>query len=91
MDILKIQMQYEAEKRNGFAAAVLNLIIPGVGYAYCGNYLTGILSFIIWGVLMIMTLGFAHLFLAPLFVIDSFFWCNRHNRRLYKKLIQEIN
>ena len=28
MDILKIQMQYEAEKRNGFAAAVLNLIIP---------------------------------------------------------------
>ena len=83
---MNTNMQYEAQKKNGFAAAIINFIIPGVGYIYCGNIILGIVVLLISIALLIFTLGLAWFVIAPIVVIDGFLCADRHNKKLAASL-----
>ncbi len=87
MNDAKLMLLVESKKKSGWLAAVLNLVLPGAGYAYCGRWILGIVVFAILLALSIaaetpaVALGFA-LILA----VDGFLAANRYN----KKMIQAV-
>lgn len=77
-----MNIQYEAQKKSGAAAAFLNLILPGAGYIYCGRWDLGILCLFI----LFAFFGFTYVILMPVGVIDGFFCAHRFNKKLAKEL-----
>ena len=42
----RLMLEYELKKKSGIIAALLNLVIPGAGYAYCTNWGSQLLLFV---------------------------------------------
>ena len=78
---------YESQKKNGFVAAILNFLFPGIGYMYCGNIIIGFLVLCVSIVIAIFTAGLGLLVLSPIFIIDGFLCAARANKKLGKKLL----
>jgi len=68
--------------KSGLLAALLNLLIPGLGYLYCGRFFLGVFVFIFTVVVTITTFGIGALVLYPIFIIDGFLCADRANRRI---------
>lgn len=79
-------LTYESHKKSGWLAGLLNLVIPGLGYGYCGRWLLGLLAFIVVLGISMVTLGVAWPFLAVLVFLDGFLAAGRHNKDLARRL-----
>jgi TM2 domain-containing membrane protein YozV len=82
-------MFYDEKKKSAMVAALLNVLIPGVGYFYCGNVGAGIfmmlfcvLSFFTW---FMVGLSFSFL-LWVIGIIDGYLCAERANVKLRKRL-----
>ncbi len=69
-------------KKSGLMAAVLNLLLPGAGYAYCGRATLGVVTFVIVVSLSVATCGIAVVPFAIMLVIDGFLVAHRYNQSL---------
>ncbi len=80
---------FEQKRKKGWVAALLNLLLPGVGYMYCGNWLLGLVAgpFLL---VMAFSMGALGLVFAPciyiILIIDGFLAANRANNKLNKKI-----
>jgi TM2 domain-containing membrane protein YozV len=68
--------------KSGLFAAFLNLLIPGLGYMYCGRVFLGIIAFIFTVVIVVVTFGVGALVMYPILIIDGFLCAGRANRRI---------
>jgi predicted Zn finger-like uncharacterized protein len=82
------QIAYESQKKNGFVAAILNFILPGVGYMYCGNILLGLFALFLAIVVTVFTAGLGLFIIMPIFIIDGFLSAARANKKLGMKLLK---
>lgn len=87
MDNARLLLQVEAEKKSGWIAALLNLVIPGAGYAYCGRWVLAVLAFLIVVGIAAITMGMAYPFLAFVMFVDGFLCANRHNKAVIKRVL----
>ncbi len=69
-------------RKSGLVAAFLNLLIPGLGYMYCGRILLGCFVLVLTVALVTATAGIAAVFLYPIFIIDGFLAAGRANRQM---------
>jgi ABC-type multidrug transport system permease subunit len=79
----------DSRKKSGVVAALLNLFLPGAGYAYCGRWVLGIVAFCMIVGMLVVSLGFAAVGLALLLIIDGFLCAGRYNKLLIATMIQE--
>lgn len=82
------QIAYESQKKSGFVAAILNFLLPGIGYMYCGNVILGLLVIFIAVAVFIFTAGIGLFALIPIVIIDGFLCAARANKKLGKKLLK---
>ena len=83
MSILTDQMA--GKQKSGLVAAMLNLVIPGVGYMYCGRIFLGIIVFP-FVILLIILSPFTLLFMWLILIVDGFLAAERYNRKLAQKI-----
>ena len=76
----------ESKKKSGWIAALLNWVIPGAGYMYCGRVLLGVFVLFIAIIIAVSTAGIGLLILMPILIVDGFLAANRYN----KKMMQEV-
>lgn len=82
----------ESQKKSGAIAALLNLVFPGAGYMYCGNWILGIVAFAIFCALFVATLGIGPLLFWPVVVVDGLLCAKRYNKKLIERvLIDQVN
>jgi ABC-type multidrug transport system permease subunit len=79
----------ESRKKSGAIAALLNLFLPGAGYAYCGRWALGIIAFFFVVAMFVVSLGFAAFGLVLLLVIDGFLCASRYNKQVVENLLKE--
>ena len=79
----------ESRKKSGVVAALLNLVLPGAGYMYCGRWILGIFAFLIVVVLFVISLGYLAGFLALVLILDGFLCAGRYNRKLIERVLAE--
>lgn len=89
MSDVELVLLVESRKKSGWIAALLNLFLPGLGYAYCGRWFLGIFAFVMVIALFIGSLGMAAVGLALILVIDGFLCAGRYNRELVQRIIKE--
>ena len=82
-------LQVEARKKSGWLAALLNLVIPGAGYAYCGRWILGIIAFFFVIAMFVVSLGYAAAGIILLLIVDGFLCAGRYNKNLILKVIAE--
>lgn len=85
----ELMLTVESRKKSGWLAALLNLVFPGGGYFYCGNWFLGfvaigflVMAFVVFGPLGFVFAGSFQM----LFFVDGFLCAGRFN----KKMIQDI-
>jgi TonB family protein len=83
----KAQLLVQARRKSGWLAALLNLVIPGAGYAYCGRWFLGIVAFIFCVALIVMSFGIAVPGLSLILFIDGFLAAGRYNRRVVEDVV----
>lgn len=79
----------EKKRKSGLLAAGLNLLLPGVGYMYCGRWFLGIvvIPFMIGMFYFAMTYNpFMFITLWAVLIIDGFLAANRYNKKLETKI-----
>ena len=78
----RIKLELEAKKKSGLIAALLNLVIPGAGYMYCGRIILGIFVLLLGIVLFIIPDGglFYGSFVL-IMIIDGFLCASRYNKK----------
>ena len=82
-------LQVEARKKSGWLAALLNLVIPGAGYVYCGRWFLGIIAFFFVIAMFFVSLGYAAVALVFILIVDGFLCAGRYNKNLILKVIAE--
>lgn len=85
-DAASRQIAYDANKKSPWVAALLNLVLPGAGYIYCGSVALGIVAMLFSGVLLVVTLGIAGFILYPILIVDGVFAAGRTNKKLAEQL-----
>lgn len=88
MSDTELLLLVESRKKSGWVAALLNLIIPGAGYMYCGRWFLGLTALALV-VAMVITMPMASAGLVVVLFIDGFLSAGRHNRQLVTKIITE--
>ena len=83
---MNTMVEYESKKKSGLVAALLNLLIPGAGYMYCGNIILGLFVLLI-SVPLVFFAILAYPVWALVMVIDGFLCAGRYNKKLGKKII----
>lgn len=84
-------VQHELTKKSELLTMVLNVIIPGFGYIYCGRYFLGIFCFILFILALVATLGIGCLVLIPIYIIDGVLVAKQYNKDLLSKLYDEYS
>jgi hypothetical protein len=79
----------DSKKKSGPVAALLNLFLPGAGYAYCGRWVLGIVAFFMVIAMLVASLGFAAVGIALILLIDGFLCAGRYNKQLVVRMIGE--
>ena len=89
MSSAKLMLQVESRKKSGWIAALLNLVLPGAGYMYCGRWFLGIVAFILVVTMFVVSLGLASGFLIVLLIVDGFLCAGRYNKKMMMKVLAE--
>lgn len=79
----------ESKKKSGWAAALLNLFLPGAGYIYCGTWILGLFAFLLTVTVGVVSMGAGLLIMFPILFIDGFLSAGRSNKRMIEKLIKD--
>lgn len=79
----------ESRKKSGWAAAFLNLLLPGAGYMYCGTWILGILAFLFTVAVAVTSMGAGLLIMYPILFIDGFLSAGRANKKMIEKLLKD--
>lgn len=74
-----------AKRKSGALAAGLNLLLPGVGYMYCGRILLGIVV-LPFTALMLWSQPQFGLVMMAILVIDGFLAAGRYNKEIDEQL-----
>ncbi len=82
-----LMLLVESQKKSGWLAAFLNLVIAGAGYAYCGRWLLGIVVFLFVLVAFSIAGPIAWIY-APIMFIDGFLCAGRYNRELVTRILR---
>lgn len=82
-------LKVEAGKKSGWLAAILNLFLPGAGYAYCGRWFLGIIAFFFVIAMFVFSLGYAAGGIVLILVIDGFLCAGRYNKQLILKVLAD--
>ncbi|HSC74768.1 MAG TPA: hypothetical protein VLB90_00860 [Pseudomonadales bacterium] len=88
MSDTELLLLIESRKKSGWIAAILNLIIPGAGYMYCGRWFLGLVALALV-VAMVITVPLASAGIVLVLFIDGFLSAGRHNKNLVTKIIKE--
>lgn len=80
-------LRVEAKKKSAGVAALLNLLLAGAGYVYCGRPVLGLLAFFVTVMVTIFTAGFGWFAMAFILVIDGILSANRYNQKLLEDAI----
>jgi ABC-type multidrug transport system permease subunit len=89
MSDTEFQMLVDSKKKSGVVAAILNLVIPGAGYVYCGRWVLGIVAFFLVIAMFVASFGFAAVGIALILIADGFLCAGRYNKLLVERMIQE--
>jgi len=89
MSDAELLLMVEARKKSGVVAALLNLVLPGAGYMYCGRWILGIFAFLFVVTLFLISLGYFAGFLALVLILDGFLCAGRYNRKLIERVLAE--
>lgn len=76
----------ESRKKSGAVAALLNLVLPGAGYMYCGRWILGIVAFVFVVAMALVSFGTMAIPLWIVLIVDGLLCANRYN----KKIIQDV-
>ena len=71
-----------SKRKSGIVAALLNLVIPGAGYAYCGRWVLGSFAFIMVVGMFVVSCGLAAFGIVLILIIDGFLCASRYNKLL---------
>jgi hypothetical protein len=82
-------LKVEAQKKSGWLAAFLNLIVAGAGYAYCGRWFLGIVAFFFVVGVAALTKGVGALPFMLVLFIDGFLAAGRYNKQLVQRVLAE--
>jgi len=82
-------LRVEAKKKSGWLAALLNLVIPGAGYAYCGRWILGIIVFAFIVALAVTTAGLGTIPFVLILFVDGFLAAGRYNKKLIEQVLAE--
>gem|GEM_PF-3271991 len=74
------------KRKSGALAAGLNLVLPGLGYIYCGMYVIGLLAFPFFLFLMLGSFFIGLIPLWGILVIDGFLAAGRYNKIIESKI-----
>ena len=85
----ELLLMVESRKKSGVVAALLNLVLPGAGYMYCGRWILGIFAFLLVVALFLISLGAFAGFLALMLILDGFLCAGRYNRKLIERILAE--
>lgn len=80
-------LELEAQKKSAGIAILLNFILPGAGYAYCGRIFLGLIAFVFVIALSIITGGIAAFILIPVVMIDGALSASKYNADLAKRIL----
>ncbi|MDB5957513.1 hypothetical protein [Ramlibacter sp.] len=89
MSDAELLLLVESKKKSGWVAAFLNLVVPGAGYMYCGNWILGLVAFLFAVVVLVVTLGAGAAVVYPVVFIDGFLAAGRANKNMIQKLIAD--
>lgn len=81
----------ESKKKAGWIAALLNWVIPGAGYMYCGRVVLGILVLFIAVGVAVATAGVGLLVMMPILIIDGFLAANRYNKKMMREILVQAS
>ena len=84
---VRAQLLIDSQKKSGWVAALLNLIIPGAGYMYAGRVVLGILAFLLVVTVSVVTFGLAYPFLVLVVFVDGFLCASRYNKKLTERVL----
>ena len=85
----ELQLLVESRKKSGWIAALLNLVIPGAGYVYCGRWILGIIAFFFVLALYFTAGPFIGISLGLILVIDGFLCASRYNKHVIQEILRE--
>ena len=72
-------------QKSGLLAAGLNILLPGLGYMYCGRIFLGIIVFpFVVGLIYVQP--FAAIAIWIVLIIDGFLAAGRYNKKLEQKI-----
>ena len=82
----RVKLELEAKKKSGWIAALLNLVLPGAGYMYCGRIILGIFVllvgvFLIVGSFTIPGVGAFYGSFVLIMIVDGFLCAGRYNKK----------
>lgn len=83
----KLLLEVESRKKSGWIAALLNLVLPGAGYAYCGRWFLGIIAFGFVISIYLVTFGLAAMGLWLVLIVDGFLCAGRYNKDVLKQIL----
>ncbi|WP_040839102.1 TM2 domain-containing protein [Thiothrix nivea] len=83
----KLLLLYESRKKSGIVAALLNLFLPGAGYIYSGQWITGVVTFFFVIALIIFSLGVLIIPVALALIADGFLSASRYNKKLIGNML----
>lgn len=82
----RVKLELEANKKSGWIAAILNLMLPGAGYIYCRRIILGIFVlligvFLLVGTFTIPGVGAFYGTFALIMIVDGFLCAGRYNKK----------
>lgn len=92
----RVKLELEAKKKSGWIAALLNLVIPGAGYMYCGRIILGIFVLMLGVVLFLGTftipdVGVFYGSFVLVMIVDGFLCAGRYNKKAITKALAQYH
>jgi len=79
----------EKKRKNALLAAGLNVVLPGVGYIYCGRVILGIGAFFFAG-LIFLIYPYGAILIWLVVIIDGFLCADRYNKKLEEEIKNQM-
>ena len=78
------------KEKSGAKAAAFNLILPGLGYIYCGRVILGIIVFPFVAAMLFFVHWGGAIFLWVILIVDGFLAAGRYNKKIEKKIQESM-
>jgi hypothetical protein len=94
----ELTLLLESRRKSGWVAAILNIVLPGAGYFYCGRWVLGLLAICYAGACILLSfvgqlvsLGIFEMIypsLVLMFVVDGFICAHKHNKEVVEQVLR---